>query len=123
LNPTLLLSGASDPAQSEQSILLHAAERYAHLAVHRQLTTHCVLALMILQKLVLLSTCYVLYQMKAPKSELVRITQICFGDITEKYAVQLWRFGCFINELADGLAHRGWGHRATELFSTLGLTD
>ena len=100
---------------TEECWLLNAAKGYAETAANRALTVECVLMLVNFQKFIVLCVCAVLSQMGASKAALVDITRICFGDISEEYALRLWRTAVFLNQLVDGLGFRGWGNRASEL--------
>lgn len=113
---TCALPLVSENHTPEEQALIHATERYAHLAASRQLSVQCALSLVYLQKLVLLGACFVLHEMGISKAPLIRVTQICFGNITEEYALQLWRVGAFVNQLTDSLALAGWGGRASDLY-------
>ncbi|KAG8531614.1 uncharacterized protein KY384_003245 [Bacidia gigantensis] len=100
---------------AEECWLLSAAKGYAETAANRALTVECVLMLVNFQKFIVLCICAVLSQMGASKAALVDITRICFGDVSEEYALRLWRTAIFLNQLVDGLGFRGWGNRASEL--------
>ncbi|KAL9629438.1 MAG: hypothetical protein Q9164_006882, partial [Protoblastenia rupestris] len=96
---------------TEEYWLLSAAKGYAETAANRALTVECVLMLVNFQKFIVLCICAVLSQMGASKPALVDITRICFGDVSEEYALRLWRTAVFLNQLVDGLGFRGWGNR------------
>ena len=100
---------------TEESWLLCAARRYAETTANRALTVECVLMLVNFQKFIVLCICAVLSQTGASKPALVDITRICFGNVSEEYALRLWRTAVFLNQLVDGLGFRGWGNRASEL--------
>ncbi len=100
---------------TEECWLLGAARGYAEIAANRSFTVECVLMLVNFQKFLVLCICAVLSQTGASKPALVDITRICFGDVSEEYALRLWRTAVFLNQLVDGLGFRGWGNRASEL--------
>lgn len=49
------------------------------------------------QKFIVLSVCAVLSQTGASKSALVDITCVCFGNVSEEYALRLWQTAVFLN--------------------------
>lgn len=100
---------------TEECWLLSAARAYAETAANRALTVECVLMLVNFQKFIVLCVCAVLSQTGASKPALVDITRVCFGNVSEEYALRLWRTAVFLNQLVDGLGFRGWGNRASEL--------
>lgn len=100
---------------TEECWLLSATRAYAETAANRAFTVECVLMLVNFQKFIVLCICAVLSQTGAPKAALVDITRICFGNVSEEYALRLWRTAVFLNQLVDGLGFRGWGNRASEL--------
>ena len=100
---------------TEECWLLGAARGYAETAANRALTMECILMLVNFQKFIVLCICAVLSQIGASKPALVDITRICFGDVSEEYALRLWRIAIFLNQLVDSLGFRGWGNRASEL--------
>ncbi len=100
---------------TEERWLLNAARAYAETAANRALTVECVLMLVNFQKFIVLCVCAVLSQTGASKPALIDITRVCFGNVSEEYALRLWRTAVFLNQLVDGLGFRGWGNRASEL--------
>lgn len=82
---------------TEERWLLSAARAYAKTAANRTLTIERVLMLVNFQKFIVLSVCAVLSQTGASKSALVDITCVCFGNVSEEYALRLWRTAVFLN--------------------------
>ncbi|MCJ1476753.1 hypothetical protein MMC13_005422 [Lambiella insularis] len=108
-------SAVSYQGGSEVCYLLAAARSYAKTAAGRALTVQCTLMLVNFQRFIVLCICAVLSHTGASKPALVGITRICFGNISEAYALRLWRTAVFLNQLVDGLGVRGWANRASEL--------
>ena len=100
---------------TEECWLLSAARGYAETAANRAFTVEYVLMLVNFQKFIVLCICAVLSQTGASKPALVDIMRICFGNVSEEYALRLWRTAVFLNQLVDGLGFRGWENRASEL--------
>ena len=95
--------------------ILTAVQNYAESAAIRFASAKCVMMLVNFQKFLVLCICAVLSRMSFPKEALINITRICFGDVSDEYAVRLWRTALFLNELIDKLDIEGWGGRATQL--------
>jgi hypothetical protein len=104
----------SCPAGSRCDVLT-AVQNYAESAATRFASANCVMMLVNFQKFLVLCICAVLSRMDFSKEALINITRICFGNVSDEYAVRLWRTALFLNELIDKLDIQGWGGRATQL--------
>ena len=121
LESSYKLSGqpTSSSSVAQPLALIDCLEKYARVAKERASGASLELMLANFQKLLVLSSCVVLYadaNTTSSKKRIYEVLKVCFGERTELSCVDLLRTGRLINELLDSLNASGWGDRASELY-------